>query len=66
MGKREEQRPHGVDEGAIECLTAVQTVAAVGQKQHIDPGASAPAIEQGPERVAGFDAPDPMAAIAGG
>ena len=66
MGKREEQRPHGVDEGAMEGLAAMQPVAAVGEKQHLGPGARAPAFQHGPERVAGFDAPNALAAIAGG
>ena len=66
MGKREEQRPHGVDEGAFERLAAVQAVAPVGEKQHFDSGPRTPALQHGPQGVAGFDAPHAMAAIGGG
>ena len=66
MGKREEQGPHGVDEGAFERLAAVQAVAPVGEKQNFDSGPRAPALQHGPQGVAGFDAPHAMAAIGGG
>ena len=65
MRKREEQRPHGVDEGAFERLAAVQAVAPVGEKQNFDSGPRAPALQHGPQGVAGFDAPHAMAAIGG-
>ena len=41
-------------------------VAAVGEKQHLGPGARPPAFQHGPQRVAGFDAPNALAAFAGG
>ena len=59
MRKREEQGPHGVDEGAFERLAAVQAVAPVGEKQNSGP--RAPALQHGPQGVAGFDAPHVMA-----
>ena len=65
MGKREEQGPHGVDEGAFERLAAVQAVAPVGEKQNFDSGPRAPAPQHGPQGVAGFDAPRAMAATGG-
>ena len=65
MGKREEQRPHGVNEGAFERLAAVQAVAPFGEKKHFGSGPRAPALQHGPQGVAGFDAPHAMTAIGG-
>ena len=47
-------------------LAAMQAVAPIGEKQHFDSGPSAPALQHGPQGVAGFDAPHSMAAIGGG
>ena len=65
MGKREEQRPHGIDEGAFERLAAVQAVAPVGEKQHFNSSPRAPALQHAPQGVAGFDAPHARAAMGG-
>ena len=65
MRKRKEQGPHGIDEGAFELLATVQAVAPVGEKQHLDSGPRAPALQHAPQGVAGFDAPHATAAIGG-